>query len=427
MLNISIILRRILASFNESGYNCKMTEIPLKPGLEGHICESCLKGGHKSYGANHLPDKDKKGNWIDHEGNIIDPEDSELQRYGCKNEGDLKGRHVQCQCSPTWLESIDEWNKKNKTAFVKGLLKKVMDHLEIYRLPDPVEAARDLSGMPVRLLNEIYVSLTDDILTSITPEKKYAFDKKLLSKFLSVMDSASRRFHKDLKNLSKEDIKREIDFLKRASIKMATNPSQAEVWDQLVNQGLRRAIRDRDGRIFTGFPGEFHKKILNQIARIKPSEEEFLRNELLKDDRAKGQGSKSSPYIGFVNKKGEWMSREEVEEDLNKPKSYAQLFHYSSISDSIRRIAKGILDPDIKNPLPAIREEAESIYQAFIGSEEGKAVYERTKDDAFPNKVEKILNSLRPKISEASKDDPDKFQLLNAYLRDKISEGMRCS
>lgn len=314
MLNISIILRRILASFNESGYNCKMTVIPLKPGLEGHICESCLKGGHKSYGANHLPDKDKKGNWIDHEGNIIDPEDSELQRYGCKNEGDLKGRHVQCQCSPTWLESIDEWNKKNKTAFVKGLLKKVMDHLEIYRLPDPVEAARDLSGMPVRLLNEIYVSLTDDILTSITPEKKYAFDKKLLSKFLSVMDSASRRFHKDLKNLSKEDIKREIDFLKRTS---------------------------------------------------------------------------------------------------------------SSVSDSIRRIAKSILDPDIKNPLPAIREEAENIYQAFIASKEGKAVYERTKDDAFPNKVEEILNSIRPKISVASKDDPDKFQLLNGYLRDKISEGMQ--
>ena len=99
-----------------------------------------------------------------------------------------------------------------------------------------------------------------------------------------------------------------------------------------------------------------------------------------------------------------------------------------SIVYSMRCLAGDILDPHIKNPLPAIREEAEGIYQDFIASEESKSIYEDARKKhpgAFACMVEEILTSLRGKISGMAGDDPDKSQLLNAYLRDKISEGLR--
>jgi len=42
----------------------------------------------------------------------------------------------------------------------------------------------------------------------------------------------------------------------------------------------------------------------------------------------------------------------------------------------------------------------------------------------IPAMTEEILGSMREKIMAAAKDDPNKFQLLRAYIRDKISEGM---
>jgi len=99
-----------------------------------------------------------------------------------------------------------------------------------------------------------------------------------------------------------------------------------------------------------------------------------------------------------------------------------------SIAHSMRRLAGGILDPGIKNPLPAVGKEAEDIYQDFIASKESKGIYEDARKKhpgAFACMVEEILSTLRGKISGVAKDDPDKFQLLNAYLRDKISEGLR--
>lgn len=99
-----------------------------------------------------------------------------------------------------------------------------------------------------------------------------------------------------------------------------------------------------------------------------------------------------------------------------------------SISQNIRHLAKSILDKDIKNPLPDIKEEAEAIYQKFIASKEGKELYDKaTKNHpnlkSLPNRVDEILTSLREDIKFATKEDSDKFQLINAYLRDKISEG----
>ena len=98
------------------------------------------------------------------------------------------------------------------------------------------------------------------------------------------------------------------------------------------------------------------------------------------------------------------------------------------ITQNIRRLAKSILDKGIKNPLPNIKEEAEAIYQKFIASKEGKELYDKATKEypdltSLPITVDKILTALKDTVSSAAKADPDKFQLINAYLRDKISEG----
>lgn len=90
--------------------------IPGPEGISGPICRSCLEGKHKSFGIYHLPKKDKDGNWIDHKGEIIDPDDPDLGRYSCKNEGTIDGERRQCMCSPNWFESIEGWTEKQKMA-----------------------------------------------------------------------------------------------------------------------------------------------------------------------------------------------------------------------------------------------------------------------------------------------------------------------
>lgn len=100
------------------------------------------------------------------------------------------------------------------------------------------------------------------------------------------------------------------------------------------------------------------------------------------------------------------------------------------IACNIKCLAENILNPHIINPLPSIKRKADQMYKDFISSKKGKNIYdEATKKHPdltnFPCRVESILSSLRDEISVASNDDPNKFQLLNAYLRDKISEGMQ--
>jgi hypothetical protein len=63
-----------------------------------------------------------------------------------------------------------------------------------------------------------------------------------------------------------------------------------------------------------------------------------------------------------------------------------------------------------------IKSLAENILNPHIASKAHKDL---------PCQVEAILASLRPEINAVANDDPNKFQLLNAYLRDKISEGMQ--
>lgn len=98
-----------------------------------------------------------------------------------------------------------------------------------------------------------------------------------------------------------------------------------------------------------------------------------------------------------------------------------------SIACNIKCLAENILDPHIINPLPSIRRKAENIYQEFISSDESKNIYDMAKKNSsgnVPCMVEEILTVLRDKINEAAQDDPNKFQLLRAYVRDKIFDGM---
>lgn len=101
-----------------------------------------------------------------------------------------------------------------------------------------------------------------------------------------------------------------------------------------------------------------------------------------------------------------------------------------TISCNIKCLAENILNPHIINPLPSIKRKADQMYKDFISSKRGKSIYdEATKkhpdSSNLPCRVEAILSSLRDEIGAVANDDPNKFQLLNAYLRDKISEGLQ--
>ena len=70
------------------------------------------------------------------------------------------------------------------------------------------------------------------------------------------------------------------------------------------------------------------------------------------------------------------------------------------------------------------------MYQDFISSKKGKEIYQEAGKkhpdiSDLPCRVESILTTFRDEVSAVANDDPNKFQLLNAYLRDKISEGMQ--
>jgi len=98
-----------------------------------------------------------------------------------------------------------------------------------------------------------------------------------------------------------------------------------------------------------------------------------------------------------------------------------------SIAYTIKCLAGSILDPSIKNPLPSLREKAEDIYQEFISSEKGKDAYKAAEKEfpkALPCRTEDILAKLTDEIKEAAEKDPNKFQILRAYIRDKIFDGL---
>jgi hypothetical protein len=99
-----------------------------------------------------------------------------------------------------------------------------------------------------------------------------------------------------------------------------------------------------------------------------------------------------------------------------------------SVACNIKCLADNIMDPHIINPLPSLQRKAQSIYQDLVDSKEGRALYDNAKKRFSGNVLamaDEILSSLRDKIMEAAKDDPKKFQLIRAYVRDKIEEGLR--
>ena len=100
------------------------------------------------------------------------------------------------------------------------------------------------------------------------------------------------------------------------------------------------------------------------------------------------------------------------------------------IACNIKCLAENIMNPHIINPLPSIKRKAEKMYQDFISSKKGKEIYQEAGKkhpdiSDLPCRVESILTTFRDEVSAVANDDPNKFQLLNAYLRDKISEGMQ--
>jgi len=79
------------------------------------ICESCIRGEHKSYGTNHLPPHPEK----------LDPASSSFEYkrqklidegrgYTCKNVGHINGERVQCNCTATWPELLEAIKKYKK-------------------------------------------------------------------------------------------------------------------------------------------------------------------------------------------------------------------------------------------------------------------------------------------------------------------------
>jgi hypothetical protein len=98
-----------------------------------------------------------------------------------------------------------------------------------------------------------------------------------------------------------------------------------------------------------------------------------------------------------------------------------------SIACNIKCLADNIMDPHIINPIPSLRRKAQSIYQDLLDSKEGEALYDAARKKYSGNVLamaNEILSSLHDKIMEAAKDDPNKFQLLRAYVRDKIEDGL---
>ena len=91
--------------------------------------------------------------------------------------------------------------------------------------------------------------------------------------------------------------------------------------------GLRPAILSPEtGRIYSGKAGMGHKQIFNsEISKQEPKIEKQIWNELFKDNTGE-----YSPYVGFVDSKGNFIPRAEAEKALSSPKSLVMQFHDAS-------------------------------------------------------------------------------------------------
>jgi hypothetical protein len=78
------------------------------------------------------------------------------------------------------------------------------------------------------------------------------------------------------------------------------------------------------GKVYSDQLG--HKYILNKIvSKENPQAEKALWNELFKDNTGK-----YSQSVGFIDKEGKFISRQEAESALSSPKSILQQYHEGS-------------------------------------------------------------------------------------------------
>jgi hypothetical protein len=90
-------------------------------------------------------------------------------------------------------------------------------------------------------------------------------------------------------------------------------------------EGLTPALKDPvTGKVYSDQLG--HKYILNKIvSKENPQAEKALWNELFKDNTGK-----YSQSVGFIDKEGKFISRQEAESALSSPKSILQQYHEGS-------------------------------------------------------------------------------------------------
>jgi hypothetical protein len=103
--------------------------------------------------------------------------------------------------------------------------------------------------------------------------------------------------------------------------KGAIGSLESEAAVQRQQTGLTAAIKSpATGKVYSGYG---HKQIFNQqISKSEPGIQNQIWNEIFKDNTGK-----YSPYIGFVDKQGNFVSREEAEQIEQKPKSLLEMFH----------------------------------------------------------------------------------------------------
>lgn len=138
--------------------------------------------------------------------------------------------------------------------------------------------------------------------------------------------------------------------------------SGEKVFDQAYKKhGLKPAIKDpKSGKVYTGGPGDVHKKIYNQIVKENPAIESVIRMELFKDNTGK-----YSPYIGFEKPDGTFIPRKEAE-------------------DTVGEVHK-------HKPAPSLMAENPIAYFHLLGDLEPAAVCARLREVAYSMKLAAVI------------------------------------